>query len=125
MVHTTMHSHQRAKERLHSKNLRKSQRQVLNALERGKRAKDFRTSWERRFLELASRDACYAVAYNQCCYIFSDKNICVTVYKLPAWFGKRKPCDGKEVIRNTKKYNKQTYHEVDFDPDTDLISKVI
>ena len=110
MIHTTRHSHQRAKERLHSKNLRKSQRQVMNALARGKRAEDFRASWERRFLELASRDSCYAVAYNQCCYIFSDKDICVTVYKLPAWFGKRKLCDGKEVIRNAKKYDRTVDH---------------
>ena len=116
MVHTTMHSHKRAKERLHSKSLKKSQRQVMNALERGKRAEDFHTSWERRFLELASRDPCYAVAYNQCCYIFSEKDICITVYKLPAWFGKRKPCDGKEMIRNAKKYNRVMSNDSEIDP---------
>lgn len=99
----TIHGAQRAKERRNVKNIRSAEKNISLAVQRGKRAEDC-SSWERNFLAATSRDDCTAVAYNNFCYIFSSDDVCITLYPLPAWFGKKKRFDGKERIRNYKRY---------------------
>ena len=100
------HSIVRAKERL-GYNSKNALKQITRALERGKTAEDF-TSWERNYLMGEDRDNAKAIAYDNFCYIVGDDGKCVTMYELPAWFGKKKHFDGKERIRNAKAYSR--YH---------------
>lgn len=99
----TVHGAIRAKERQNLKNIRSVEKNVQLAIQRGKRAEDC-TSWERSFLAQEAREGYTAVAYNSFCYIFGDGGSCITMYPLPAWFGKKKAFDGKERIRNYKRY---------------------
>ena len=103
----TEHSIQRAKERCHYKNRRAAENNIQRALIRGKNASQY-TSWEREYLENEGHDNCTAIAYNNFCYIVSDQGNCVTVHSLPAWFGQKKHFDGKNRIRNYKKYCRST-----------------
>lgn len=98
------HSIVRAKERL-GYNEKNALKQINRALERGKTAEQF-TSWERDYLQNEGSETAYAVAYNNFCYIIGANGICVTVYALPDWFGKKKHFDGKEKIRNPKVYER-------------------
>jgi len=100
------HSVNRAKERL-GLNEKVARKQISRAVERGKRADQF-TSWERSYLENEARDDSYAIAYNNYCFIIGQNGSCITMYHLPAWFGKKKHFDGKERIRNAKAYAR--YH---------------
>ena len=99
----TIHGVSRAKERCNVKNVRSAEKNVSLAVQRGKRAEDC-TSWEREYLSKEAYDNCIAIAYNNFCYIVNADGICVTLYPLPAWFGKKKHFDGKERIRNYKQY---------------------
>lgn len=54
----------------------------------GKRAEDFESADERRYLENKARDGSFAVAYNKRCFIYQSCNVFVTTYELPFWFGK-------------------------------------
>lgn len=101
----TMHGVDRIKERCNLKNQRSAVKSIKLALKRGKRAEDF-TSWERDYLSKEAYGDCFAIAYNSFCYIVNSQGSCVTVYPLPAWFGKKKHFDGKERIRDYKKYCK-------------------
>jgi hypothetical protein len=101
---TTIHSIERAKERI-GLNEKKAAKQIALALERGKEAKEFR-SMERSFLEGECKYGNTAIAYNNFCYIFSAEGVCVTLYPLPVWFGKKKQFNGKEKVRKPKKYTK-------------------
>ena len=98
----TIHSLERAKERIGC-NKKNAEKQIERALVRGKKADDF-TSWEKSFLQGESSETTTAIAYNNYCYIVSSDGMCVTLYPLPVWFGKKKHFDGKEKIRNMKVY---------------------
>ena len=100
---STVHSLRRAKERCGIKNHHTAKRNIDMALIRGRKAEDC-TSWERSYLEQECCGNCTAIAYNNFCYIVNEYGVCVTVYALPQWFGKKKHFDGKERIRNYKKY---------------------
>lgn len=84
------------------------------AYDRGKRAEDF-TSWERNYLLGEQKeDDCIAVAYNQHCYIFrkgsSSDIVCITMYPLPNWFGKKKAhyYHKNERVKNMRRIAKET-----------------
>ena len=98
------HSIVRAKERL-GYNEKNALKQINRALERGKTAEQF-SSMERTYLEEKCDGVTRAIAYNNFCYIVSDTGICVTVFALPTWFGKKKHYAGKEQIRNVKAYSR-------------------
>jgi hypothetical protein len=98
------HSIVRAKERIGC-NEKNALKQINRALKCGKTAQQF-TSKERSYLEEKCNEGTYAIAYNNYCYIVSTTGICVTVFALPAWFGKKKHYDGKEQIRNAKTYSR-------------------
>lgn len=108
----TLHCIKRAKERM-GINRKSAHRQIKLAFERGKCAEDF-VSWERSYLENQGCENCVAVAYNNYCYIIDSQGNCVTLYPLPAWFGKKKRYDGKERVRNPKVYAKFNRWENDF-----------
>lgn len=108
---TTLHGVQRAKERCNLKSIRTAEKQISLALKRGKCAEDC-SSWERDYLEREAYDDCIAIAYNNFCYIVNSRGICVTLYPLPSWFGKKKQFNGKERIRNAKQYSR---HHAVFD----------
>lgn len=99
----TVHGVSRAKDRCNVKNVRSAEKNVTLAIQRGKRAEDL-TSWEREYLRKEAHDDCTAIAYNNFCYIVNASGACVTLYPLPAWFGKKKHFNGKERIRNYKQY---------------------
>lgn len=103
----TVHSIDRAKERAHV-NEKKAYKMISLALERGKKAEDF-TSWERNYLEGECKGGAIAIAYNNFCYLVNEEGFCITLYPLPSWFGKKKPFNGKERIRNMKAYSKNHY----------------
>lgn len=105
MMMTTLHSIERAQERRNLKTKRAAVKNIQLALERGKRAEDC-TSWERAYLQNEARDNSIAIAYNGFCYIVGESRVCVTLYALPSWFGKKKHFNGKERIRDYKKYCK-------------------
>lgn len=100
----SIHSIEKAKERagLCEKRAHKS---IELALERGKSADSF-SSREHKYLERLSRDGCTAIAFNGFCFIVGKNGRCVTLFPLPIWFGKKKNFDGKEKVRNVKKYSK-------------------
>lgn len=100
----TVHSIERAKERAGLSEKRAS-KMIKLAIERGKRAEDF-TSWERDYLKGECKGDKTAIAYNNFCYIVDEEGFCVTLYPLPAWFGKKKHFNGKERIRNMKVYSR-------------------
>ena len=100
----SLHSIDRAKERT-GVNERKAHKMIKRALERGKKAEDY-SSWERDYLQGECRENSTAIAYNNFCFIVNEKGICVTLYPLPAWFGKKKHFNGKTRIRNLKVYTR-------------------
>ena len=100
----TAHSLSRAKERMGVKG-KQAEKRIRLAMERRKGAECF-SAKEKRFLEGESSEGLTAVAYNSFCYILSDSGVCVTMYSLPGWFGKKMHYDGKQKIRNMKKYSR-------------------
>ena len=98
----TYHSIQRANERTRY-NGKAAVRFVERGIERGKTADDFKQN-EREYLANCAYDNCTAKAYNGFCLIISEDGDCVTLYRLPEWFGKKRHYDGKTRIRNVKRY---------------------
>ncbi len=98
----TYHSILRANERTRYSG-KTAIRFIENGIERGKTAKDF-TQDERQYLETCGHDNCIAKAYNGYCLIISEDGVCVTLYPLPGWFGKKRHYDGKTRVRNAKRY---------------------
>ena len=96
------HSIERAKERI-GYNKKSAEKQIDRAISRGKTAEEY-TSWEREYLLGECGKETTAIAYNNFCYIISNTGICITLYPLPSWFGKKKHFNGKEKIRNMKSY---------------------
>ena len=103
VVQPTVHSINKVKERCGIKNKHSAVKNIELALQRGKRYYDF-SSWESSYLKNSVHNDCFAVAYNNYCYIFSEEKVCITLFELPAWFGKKKRFDGKEKIKHCKRY---------------------
>lgn len=102
----TVHSMERIKERAGMKNSEEMARYIASAVARGKRAEEY-TSIERKYLETVDRKESNrkAIAYDGMCFIFTaDEEICITMFPLPAWFGKKKHFNGKTKIRHPHRY---------------------
>lgn len=99
---TTKHSIERAKERIGA-NRKRAERIIGNALERGKGAEEF-SSIEKEYLAKESSYGCTAIAYGSFCFIINESGKCVTEYRLPKYFGKKKLYNGKEKIRHPKAF---------------------
>ena len=103
---TSKHSVERAKERL-GLNPSMAEHFIRNALTRGKRIEDYRPGKEREWLEQRNSDGFTVLVYNDYCFIVRDEiELCVTLYSLPQWFGKREWYSNKGRIRNYCKYQK-------------------
>ena len=102
----TKHCYQKLKERCSIKNHKSAQKKVELAFTKGKRFSDY-TEDKRQYLLSKEQNLCQAVVYDKFCYIFNQNNACVTVYKLPEWFSKRKKYVGKEMIKNEKRYSRK------------------
>lgn len=100
----TFHSIERAKKRM-GINEKKANRVITNAVEKGKRVEDL-SSWERNYIGHEAKGDVNAIAFNGYCYIVNEDGFCVTMYKLPKWFDKKKHYNGKERIRKFKAYSK-------------------
>ena len=98
----TNHSIQRASERTRY-NGKSAIRFIENGIERGKTADDFNQE-ERRYLTNCAQGNCIAKAYNGFCLIISEQGECITIYRLPDWFGKKRLYSAKSRIRNIKHY---------------------
>ena len=105
----TDHSLQRAKERL-SKNEKEACTYIIKAMERGTTSDAFR-SQERMYLQ--NKENAYPGTkirvYDGNCFVFTadtDDEICLTLFPLPGWFGKKKHYIGKTMIRNPRKYSR-------------------
>ena len=106
----TQHSIDRACQRLGLAE-KTAERKIKLAIQNGKCADNYTTSWERKFLKSQSRNG-IALAYDNYCYIIAESGVCVTVYPLPGWWEKRKPYTGKELIKKPKKYFKKYYEDL-------------
>lgn len=99
----TVHGQQRAKERL-KLNPEQAERVATLAWERGKRAEDLRGR-DRRYFDGRYEDGCELISYNGYIFVFNlETRRCVTMFRAPAWFGRRQQFAGKELIRNPVKY---------------------
>ncbi len=84
------HYFDRAKERI-GINRKRAERITDLAKKRGITYEQCNRAAERRYLQRRSKGHTMAIAYNSCCFIMDKKTSeCVTIYKLPRWFGKRK-----------------------------------
>lgn len=110
MKYSTNHSSLRAKQRL-GLSATKADRQFALALRYGKSAADFNHSYQSLYLqkrEVSARNiTTRAYVYDDFCYIFAaDCDTCITTFPLPKWFNRGIACDGKERIRNVRKYQR-------------------
>ena len=97
------HSIERAKERA-GLNSEQAARFIRKAGERGRSAEEMPRR-EREYMEKKETAAnCRTIYYNNYFFIFSPGGTCITLYEAPAWFGKKSHYEGKEKIRNVKKY---------------------
>lgn len=105
----TFHSMERAKQRA---NLGRSAatRMIESAMKSGKGAETFPAK-ERKYLESKSNSTAKAVVFDGYIFIIGTNGNCITMYKAPYWFGKKKTHDGKERIRNAKYYLKMIPQE--------------
>lgn len=101
MNNASHHSIERMKERAGICE-RQAERRIRQAFRRGK-GFEFFASWERRYLQNEGGFN-KAIAFNGFCYIFGADGICITLFPLPIWFGKKKRFDGKVKVRDAKKY---------------------
>lgn len=108
---TTTHGLTRTKERT-GYNTSTAARFIENAIQRGKMPTAMPTR-ERRYLQQQeAKEGCNALYYNGFCFIVSTEGYCVTMYPAPKWFGKKPHYDGKERIRNIKRYARNYFDTV-------------
>ncbi len=99
------HSIERSRERF-GLNEDRANRFIAKALERGKTSGEMPKK-ERAYME--AREAargCKTVFYNGAFFIFGLNDVCITVFEAPAWFCRKQYFDGKERIRDAKKYQR-------------------
>lgn len=111
--HATIHSLERAMERI-GFNEKTADKQFRFAMERRKTCEDF-TSWEQKYLAKEAYVGCGAFEYDGYCYIVNELGLCVTIYQLPAWFGKKKHFNMIERIRNMKSYARNNSYLFEFE----------
>lgn len=110
---TSKHSLVRAKERL-GLNPSMAEHFIRNAISRGKRIDDYRPGKEREWLEQRNTEGFIILVYNNYCFIVKEESqLCITLYSLPQWFGKRKFYSEKGKIRNYCKYQKFNCWQLD------------
>ncbi len=101
-IEATYHSLVRAKERLGLK-ADAAEREIRKAFMQDLDVSEF-TAREKEYLNSKEIYGAAVKVYKNICYIFSEEGVCITVYKVPGWFGRRQFFDGKKKIRNPKDY---------------------
>lgn len=61
-------------------------------------------SRESKYMLEKSDGANEMLLYGDFLYLFKEDGTCITMYHTPAWFNRKSNYDGKEKIRNPKKY---------------------
>ena len=112
MTTTTKHFLDRAKERSVFKSQAAIERDAWRAYQRGKIAQDFRGR-EKEYLLKKESYGCQAIAFNGSCYIFSEEAVAITRYSLPDWFGRPVHYNGKQTIRDFRRYCKMNMNYPD------------
>lgn len=96
------HAVERANERLGINDRKELETKAKKALERGKRANDFKSA-EKNCLKKKESENIDAVVHDNICFIFND-NCLVTLYDFTQRANRKAYFKGKEQIRDTKKY---------------------
>lgn len=109
----TMHSIERVSERT-GLNEKGAIRMILNASKKGLDYKNFNAD-ERQYLRNRTSSEICAKYYAGYCFIFTQSSVCVTMYKVPKWFGKSR-YSGKTRIRNPKKFFRKYPIELEGEP---------
>ena len=76
---------------------------IGKAMERGK-GTEFFNGEVRRYLESKSADGQRAIVYGFYCFIISAEDICITMYSISDRLNDKKHYDGKQKIRDIRKY---------------------
>lgn len=63
-------------------------------------------STERKFMQEKEQNHHYCLFYQGFIFILGADDCCITMYAVPEWFNKRGLYDGKQKIRNRKKYSR-------------------
>ena len=101
-IEATYHSLVRAKERLGLK-AEAAEREIRRAYLNGLDSADF-SPREKEYLCSKELFGATVKVYKGSCYLFSEDGTCITIYKVPAWFGRKQFFDGKTKIRNPRDY---------------------
>lgn len=107
----TYHSIMRTKERAGMNEL-SSIRMIGRAKVRGKEANCFPAK-ERKYLEAKAPQGKHALYYSGFCFIFDQEYICITMFPVPIWFGKKMNYWGKEEIQHPRKYMRNNLDKFD------------
>ena len=105
------HSMKRTVERA-GLNKRAAIRMIENARTKGQSSSEFGRC-EREYLQRKEKEGHKALIYAGYCFLFDDQDVCITMYGVPVWFGK-KQYRGKTEIRNPKKYRKMYYEDIEY-----------
>lgn len=97
----TYHSIERTVERA-GLNRKAAIRMIENARVKGREANSFGRP-EREYIEKKKTEGTRVIIYAGYCFFFNDQDVCITMYSVPIWFGK-KHYNGKIEIRNPKRY---------------------
>ncbi len=97
----TLHSIERTTQRA-GLNRRAAVRMIENARVKGLDSRGYGRD-EKEYLTVRELNGGRSVVYAGYCFIFDDEDVCITMYSVPVWFGKRH-YQGKERIRNPRKY---------------------
>ena len=83
-------------------NRKSATRMIENARVRGLGSSYFGGD-EKEYLQRKMPEGGRSVVYAGYCFIFNDSDLCITMFSVPVWFGKRK-YDGKKRLRKPRKY---------------------
>ena len=104
------HSIERTVERA-GLNRRAAIRMIENARIKGKASQEFGRC-EREYLQRKESEGRRLVIYAGYCFLFDEDNVCITMFAVPVWFGK-KQYRGKTEIRKPKKYRKMYSEDIE------------
>ena len=100
---TTYHSIKRTQKRA-GLSKKTSKRFIAIAIERGRGIDAFYNQEREYLLRREANEGCTAIIFDSYCFIIGNDNICITMYPVPLWFEKKPHYDGKQTIKNIKKY---------------------
>ena len=97
----TYHSIERTSQRA-GLNKKSAIRMIENARIKGLSSSCFGGD-EKEYLQKKKPEGGRSVVYAGYCFIFNDNDLCITMFSVPIWFGKRRYA-GKKRLKNPRKY---------------------